>query len=551
MAATGRPITCITTVMSSLPRYHFASIGNSMGSDCSSNKLHRTFAANNHHGSSQRHYSSQISCQAVVAQHALTGLAQMQSVNQGGCSGLRRLAMLFLAFTNYIAGWHTIGHASAMLRNSRRPQGCTWKLFCWQCRRPQRGAVLGMQGAMCSHSGKARLQSRRYGETRMLETLHYPVREGYSDTSNELHAMLARFPRRLATFLKQAAPASIPTEAVACSAIEAARVMVDGKVADDPQLLLYPEFTSSVELDGQPLPLYVSWRPPVLYYIDKPGGSTCDNQREHGLVGRACRALGPGFNHVGRLDRRTSGLLLLTDNGELLRLINVPGLLPKTYRVAFAAPSLGPGLTVEQRNVLTSMCDISRASEREATWARFESISPAREVFQNQHIPPEIGPQSRYEVDVKISSGQNHVVKRLMQHVGMSVLSLRRIAVGPIVLRDEDQIEDIIPSERNVPKKPKKEKGKTIQPRDRPTPEQVRVSEADLDALLEALDFPRTLVQLRRADLICRWRATGDARLGAWLNVTEEERSRSCHHGFPHLKCQYKHPPPGSPLLPS
>jgi len=363
---------------------------------------------------------------------------------------------------------------------------------------------------------------------------------------------IAQFPQPLPRHLVQAAPEVLANDTAARAAIAAGRVVLDGAVADDATALVYPMTTKSYELDGRMLSPSVPWRMPALYYIDKPIASQCDLTRLRDPITRACAAAGPSFKPVGRLDKGTTGLLLITNDTDLGQIINLPGFLPKTYRVGFNAPSGGEGINKSQRAVITSPCDISRTGKnrekgQNASAVCFSSVSAAREVFQymNPYRPPGALPYSRYEVDVTISSGMNHIVKRLMSHIGVSVKSLRRIAVGPIRLPGEDSF---IPTGGKVPELDVSARTKEDilleeeQMWESATPELVRIGDQELLELLNDLDFSNFLPRLRRASLIHRLRenafqGTEDARLTAWLNMTEEEKTRECFHGIDGLGC--------------
>jgi 16S rRNA U516 pseudouridylate synthase RsuA-like enzyme len=58
---------------------------------------------------------------------------------------------------------------------------------------------------------------------------------------------------------------------------------------------------------------------PVVYYIDKPPRTTCNLTQPENYIALACQKLGQDFFHVGQLDADTTGLLLLTNCGNLAR----------------------------------------------------------------------------------------------------------------------------------------------------------------------------------------------------------------------------------------
>ena len=112
---------------------------------------------------------------------------------------------------------------------------------------------------------------------------------------------------------------------------------------------------------------------------------------------------------VGRLDADTTGLLLLTNDGELANLLTHPRYeVPKTYRVQLRAPIADRDLDrlrdgVELDDGPTSPADVKRLGER--------------------------------EIEITIREGRNRQVRRMAEAVGNRVASLQRIRFGPLGLR--------------------------------------------------------------------------------------------------------------------
>src|SRR3546814_3932227 len=101
--------------------------------------------------------------------------------------------------------------------------------------------------------------------------------------------------------------------------------------------------------------------------LDKPTGHTCSTKARGRLV---YDLLPPRFAHrspqlstVGRLDRDTSGLLLMTDDGALLhRIISPKSKLPKVYEATLAQPLRGDEARSEEHtSELQSLMRISYA----------------------------------------------------------------------------------------------------------------------------------------------------------------------------------------------
>jgi 16S rRNA pseudouridine516 synthase len=94
-----------------------------------------------------------------------------------------------------------------------------------------------------------------------------------------------------------------------------------------------------MHIDGQPLDPLAG----VVILMHKPLGTTCSHKEDGALVYDILPARWkqrtPQISTIGRLDKETSGLLLMTDNGDLLhRLISPKYHVSKTYRVKLARP---------------------------------------------------------------------------------------------------------------------------------------------------------------------------------------------------------------------
>ena len=141
---------------------------------------------------------------------------------------------------------------------------------------------------------------------------------------------------RLAKYL---AHAGVASRRSAEALIASGRVSVEGQPATDPARDV--DEHSRVALDGRPL---AGPEPRVLYAVHKPVGvlSTARDDRGRPTV----LDLVPGgelrLYPVGRLDLDSSGLMLLTNDGQLANRLTHPRFeVPKTYRVKLAGPPIG------------------------------------------------------------------------------------------------------------------------------------------------------------------------------------------------------------------
>ena len=224
-----------------------------------------------------------------------------------------------------------------------------------------------------------------------------------------------------------------------------------------------------------------------------------------------------GLSHVGQLDKKTTGLLLFTDDIELSRLILCPGLLPKTYVVEIDAPRVSEGLTDEQLAALTEKKPLPQnATERRkgrnerGTPVGFESVTlTGSKPIGDATRPAGCAPKSRFAYEVIVQSGANHVVKRLFHHrAGQAVRTLHRSAVGPVALGDL-------------------------------AAGAARALTADeVSALWTAVGGDGARAALRRASLLCAARSGADERLRAFFGA-EIDGSNRCYAAFPGLSCAH------------
>ena len=193
--------------------------------------------------------------------------------------------------------------------------------------------------------------------------------------------------------------------------LKAGRVSVAGKVADDPGVKPSP---AAVRVDGEPL----DHPEGILLLVNKPLGLTCSHDpREapliYELLPARWRERNPVVTSVGRLDKETSGLILLTDHTELVhRLTSPKHKVPKIYR-ATTDRDLSPDL-IPRFASGTLQLD----GEKEA-------CAPA-----GLRI---VGPR---EAELTLIEGKYHQVRRMFAACGTTVLTLHRTTFGPLTLGD-------------------------------------------------------------------------------------------------------------------
>lgn len=208
---------------------------------------------------------------------------------------------------------------------------------------------------------------------------------------------------RLDKFIAHATPYS---RAEVRRLLHAGRVAVDGVAARDSGLALPPG--ASVTLDGQPVTL----RGPRYLMLNKPLDVVCaTSDGQHRTVLDLLRGEDRDGLHVaGRLDADSTGLVLLTDDGQWSHRIKTPGRHEKRYRVHTARPITPDTATRFAEGLLL------RGEEDQPTRpARLEVLGPC-------------------EALVWLQEGRYHQVRRMFAAVGNHVEALHREAVAGIEL---------------------------------------------------------------------------------------------------------------------
>ena len=185
--------------------------------------------------------------------------------------------------------------------------------------------------------------------------------------------------------------------------VAAGRVRVGGRVVRDPALDV--DHASGVEVDRRP----VSPEPREVWMLNKPAGVT-STAREPGrrravteLIDSA-RRLYP----VGRLDAESTGLILITNDGELANRLTHPRYeVPRTYRARL---------------------------RRAPTEAELRRLREGVVLDDGPTAPAKVRGVSPRVVEITIHEGRNRQVRRMAEAVSNEVISLQRVAFGPLRL---------------------------------------------------------------------------------------------------------------------
>jgi len=188
----------------------------------------------------------------------------------------------------------------------------------------------------------------------------------------------------------------------------------EGRITDPDGEVLYADDQvphEAIRVDGEPLD------PPsgLLLMLNKPVGITCSTKDPgrvvYDLLPPRFRLRSPLLSTVGRLDRETSGLLLLTDDGALLhRIVSPKSHLSKRYEVTLARDLRGDEAEV------------------------FASGTLLLESENTPLAPAVLEVQDARHASLILTEGRYHQVRRMFAAMGNHVDALHRSAVGGLTL---------------------------------------------------------------------------------------------------------------------
>jgi len=171
------------------------------------------------------------------------------------------------------------------------------------------------------------------------------------------------------------------------------------------------DLPTRMQIDGEPLDPVAG----MVILLNKPLGMTCSHKEDGALVydilPQRWKRRDPAISTIGRLDKQTTGLLLLTDDGELLhRVISPRRHVKKTYRARLARPLQG----------------------NEA-----ELFASGQLMLENEDkplAPAELEVVSDTEALLSVTEGRYHQVRRMFAAAGNHVDALHRERLGGLSL---------------------------------------------------------------------------------------------------------------------
>jgi 23S rRNA pseudouridine2605 synthase len=195
----------------------------------------------------------------------------------------------------------------------------------------------------------------------------------------------------------------------AAKLIRAGRVRLNGAPRRDPEAPVRLE-RDRIEVDQTA----VTAEAQIYLMLNKPRGvvTTASDEKGRETVYSLLSEKLPWVGPVGRLDKASEGLLLVTNDSEWAARISDPGShLDKTYHVQVHAlagemltDELVRGVSIRGELLRAKRARVLRAGEKNA-W-----------------------------LEIVIDEGKNRQIRRMLEHLGIEVLRLIRVAIGPLTL---------------------------------------------------------------------------------------------------------------------
>jgi 23S rRNA pseudouridine2605 synthase len=184
------------------------------------------------------------------------------------------------------------------------------------------------------------------------------------------------------------------------------RVMVEGDVVTDPARDV--DGTMAIAVDGERVRVHDGRR--AVYALHKPAGvvSTVSDPQGRPTVVELIKS-GRRLYPVGRLDADTTGLILLTDDGDLAHQLTHPSFeVPRTYVATVRHPPVREGALRQLR----------------------EGV----ELDDGRTLPARVKRLAANQIELTIREGRKRQVRRMLDAVGHPVITLRRVSFGTLQL---------------------------------------------------------------------------------------------------------------------
>lgn len=195
------------------------------------------------------------------------------------------------------------------------------------------------------------------------------------------------------------------------SLIKGGRVFVNGEPAKKPEMKIEPD-TDEIFCDG----VCIAYQKNYYYMLNKPAGvvSATEDNSCRTVLDILEAPVKKNLFPVGRLDKDTEGLLLITDDGELAhKLLSPKKHIGKVYYARIDG-------RVDIKDV--------EAFQKGLSLGEFETLPAELTIIKQGEIS---------EIELLIYEGKFHQVKRMFQAVGKEVLYLKRLSMGSLTLDEQ------------------------------------------------------------------------------------------------------------------
>ena len=190
-------------------------------------------------------------------------------------------------------------------------------------------------------------------------------------------------------------------------------VKLDGEAVEDSdqRIPVTRDLSERMQVQGKPL----DPPPGLILMLHKPLGVTCSHKEAgpliYSLLPDRWRRRDPALSTVGRLDKETSGLLLMTDDGNLLhRIISPRANISKRYHVTLDRPMKG-----DEDDIFASGTLMLEGEDKPLLPAQLEVLSPT-------------------SAHVMVTEGRYHQIRRMFAAVGNHVTALHRNQIAALDL---------------------------------------------------------------------------------------------------------------------
>lgn len=216
------------------------------------------------------------------------------------------------------------------------------------------------------------------------------------------------FPMRLNKYI---AHAGVCSRRKAAELVKAGKIKLNGKIETNPAVLV--ELTDNVDYDNKRIR---PSRKKIYLLLNKPKNviTTMSDERDRRTVwDMVQKKVKERIYPVGRLDRATTGLLLLTNDGDLAKKLSHPSHnVKKIYQV-----HLDKKLTEKDKSAILKGLDLEDG----------KAVVDALDYIKDR-------PKS--ELGIEIHMGKNRIIRRIFEHLGYQVVKLDRVYYAGLTKKD-------------------------------------------------------------------------------------------------------------------